>query len=372
MTDALMLSAASLLPSNGAAIRAHDLYFVDLDGPPLDSMPSWALTPDEVMHATTPMGRATRRWAEGPVRALATIHAENVRDYVHQQNAIDAPFVDIGRCRFAAFGGFVSAVSASHERSEWEPDTAASTELDTFKTKVPHREVIELDMLQSRVRKLGKAVRNTAHALDAAAHLSGGFRWRRLFVTLTYREVEDWVPGHVGGFTRHVRKWFQRVAKVPMRMTWVLELQKRGAVHYHAMIWIPARCKFPNPADAGWWPHGFSHVKAPPGGIQRPVSYMAKYASKVTTCQASRVPKGARMYGACGLDKEGKRWVRWWRAPLFARDALGGAADIRKTNGGYYDRETGLFCESPWKVSILPGGRVIAWRIVLPIEGESS
>lgn len=308
---------------------------------------------------------AMRRWQSSAARALCGMRADRIREYVAQENAMDAPFKDMARSRF-----FVGV-----EGETGGAGGAGLAVLDTSKTKAATaafaREEVEIDRLLSRCRRLGKAVRNSAHALDSAAHLSGSFRWRRLFVTLTYREVEDWKPGHVRDFSRDVRDWFRRKAGVPMRMVWVLELQKRGAVHYHCMIWIPARCRFPAPDRCGWWPHGMTNVKAPKGGIQRPVSYMAKYASKVTPDQCGRVPKGARMHGASGLDQEGKRWVRYWRSPLFARDALGGAADIRKVTGGYMDKLTGEFCASPWKVSITPGGRVIAWRLVpLTTEGN--
>jgi hypothetical protein len=129
------------------------------------------------------------------------------------------------------------------------------------------------------------------------------------------------------------------------------------------MIWVPGHLMMPMPDKQGWWKHGTSNLVRVPGGIQRPVSYMAKYASKVGVHQCGRVPKGARMHGCNGLDDEGRRWVRWWRSPLFAREALGGAADIRKVKGGYMDKLTGEFHESPWRVSITPGGRVFAWRV---------
>jgi hypothetical protein len=128
------------------------------------------------------------------------------------------------------------------------------------------------------------------------------------------------------------------------------------------MIWVPARLYMPHPDKQGWWPWGSSNIPKPKGGIQRPVSYMAKYASKVGVEQCNGIPKGARMHGCNGLPDEGRRWVRWWRAPVFARDALGGAADIRKVPGGYMDKLTGEFHASPWKVTITPAGRVIAWR----------
>lgn len=314
---------------------------------------------------------------QSPVlRSMAAKRADRLRERAAQNDALDAPFRDMARSKFFGFAapGFDPNASACASEASAAADVGVTGLVTSKTSRTTVREIVEIDRLVSRVRRLGKAVRNSAHCLDSAAHLSGGFRWRRLFVTLTYRDGDDWRPGHVAKFVQHVRMWCKRKAGVPCRLVWVLELQKRGAVHYHCMLWIPARCLFPRPDSCGWWPHGQSNIAAMKGGIQRPVSYMAKYASKVTPDQAGRVPKGARMHGVSGLDQEGMRWVRYWRAPLFAREALGGAADIRKVLGGYADRITGLFCASEWKVSITPGGRVFAWRDVAPstIEAQAA
>jgi hypothetical protein len=285
---------------------------------------------------------------------------------------MDAPFQDMARVRFcgtearASACGAHIASGASEGRAEGAP-----TKLDPYKTNqaARSREVLEIDVYSSRVRKLSKAVRNSAHILDSAAHVDEQHvRWRRLFVTLTYRDDGMWKPGQMTLFSQAVRDWFKRSCNgTRFRMVWVMELTKRGRPHYHCMIWVRARDYFPNPHKAGWWPHGFAHVLSSKVHINRPVAYMAKYASKFTAEQAKHVPKGARLYGVNGATPEGKRVIRWWRAPLFAREAMGGAADIRKVKGGYVNRVTGEFLVSEWKVTILPSGRVFAWRDVPPI-----
>lgn len=353
-------------------IRSHRLFHDDVpnDAPELPAKPhAWELTPAEILSLSSEGCPAFRRRMDGPVGALGKISASNLREYVVQQNAMDAPFQAMKRERFSRTAGAFGehgepATSARRARGEGS-EAQLLAGLVTSKTSDARRvERIEIDRIKSRISRLQKAVKNGAHALDSDAHISGSFRWRRLFLTLTYRDGDDWSPKHIAKFAKNVRDWFRRHAHVPFRMQWVLELQKRGAVHYHCMIWIPARLMMPTPDKQGWWAWGSSNVKTIPGGIQRPVSYMSKYCSKVDADQCKRVPKGARMHGCNGLNEEGARWVRWWRAPVFAREALGGAADIRKVKGGYMDRSTGEFHESPWKVSISPGGRVVAWRIV--------
>jgi hypothetical protein len=36
------------------------------------------------------------------------------------------------------------------------------------------------------------------------------------------------------------------------------------------------------------------------------------------------------------------------------------------------DKLTGEFCASPWKVTVTPGGRVIAWRLLPPTTEAAS
>ncbi len=308
-----------------------------------------------------------------PVRALGKLRAIRLRERVADLNAMDAPFSSLAKERFQAAQRALDP-SAFCERSEQKPE--GSTELDPSITKGAKgvRETIEIDVLASRAKKMKKAVLNSARYLDFEAHSEGrGYRWRPLFVTLTYRGVDDWKPGHIGDFRRSVRDWFRRAARgVRMRMVWTLELQQRGAVHYHCLIWVRSIHLFPNPAKAGWWPHGFAHIRSPKGGIKAPVMYMAKYASKFDAEMAGRIPKGARTYGVSGLQDEGKRAVRWWRAPLFAREHFSGSADVRKVKGGYMDKLTGEFLKSEWHVEITPAGRIFAWRDVPITAGVSA
>lgn len=321
---------------------------------------------DVRLRPAPPLDRATRRYAEGPVRAMANLRVARLRERVAQENAMDAPFTAIKRDRFFDAAAALAVDGGEPcERSEQGSLPSALTELDPFKTnRSAVREEVEIDVYASRVRRLRKSVQNSAHLLDADAHTADDWqRWRRLFVTLTYRSVDDWKPNHMSAFSLNLRNWFRRKCnRTRVRMVWVLELQTRGAVHYHCMIWVRSKDFFPNPAKAGWWPHGFAHVLSSKVHINRPVAYMAKYCSKVTTEQAMSVPKGARMHGVCGLKPEGRRVIRFWRSPLFVRDHFGGKSDIRKVNGGYMDRLTGEFLASPWKVTVLPSGRVIAWR----------
>lgn len=123
-------------------------------------------------------------------------------------------------------------------------------------------------------------------------------------------------------------------------------------------MWIPRGFWLPKADQAGWWPHGSTKIEK----ARNAVGYLAKYASKFTGAMAEAFPKGFRTHAIGGLNDESKRELRWWKSPTDARKALGPDADIRKTQGGYADRNTGTFWPSPWRC-FFDKGRVIAWKL---------
>lgn len=196
----------------------------------------------------------------------------------------------------------------------------------------------------------------------------GGFRGRFLFLTLTYRYTGDWRPDHIRDFHRRARVWFRRLG-LDYRYIWTGELQKRGAMHYHVIVWVPRHVMLPKPDKRGWWPHGMSNVQV----ARNPVGYIAKYASKGVgvVCDAEgreiRVPRGARLCGSGGLDAPGRMEYRFWCAPRWARAAAspdGAIVDLRRCRGGFVERGTGAFFESPWEfVAYDLTRRVLVFRL---------
>lgn len=255
--------------------------------------------------------------------------------------------------------------AACAERSDAQPaglglvSNATSDTKCHAEAKRPLREQLLVNRDAQRVKRLRTSVGHVARLLHFDAHSElAAQRWNKKFLTLTYADATAWRPGHFSKFRKALREWCAR-RKVKLRYVWVAELQTRGALHYHVVIWLP-KGKFLPFADAqGWWPHGSTNVKT----AQSPISYIAKYASKTTSDQAAAYPAGARMHGHGGLDPEGRRHVRYWMAPFWVRDALTGRADIRKVSGGYADRLTGEFLPSPWRVYVAPGGKVWTYRI---------
>ena len=223
----------------------------------------------------------------------------------------------------------------------------------------PSRERFVINRDAARCKRLRIGVSNSARLLHRLAHQErAAQRWNLKFITLTYRGVKDWRAGHMGAFRRALNHWCV-ANKVKARFVWVAELQKRGAVHYHMVLWLPKGKFLPKIDEQGWWPHGSTNVQT----AQNPIGYLMKYASKATPEQAHAYPRGARMFGCGGLDKMGREEVRYWRAPIWVRDAMPGTADIRKTVGGYLDAYTGEFLRSPWRVCVGPDGQVWAFKV---------
>jgi len=233
------------------------------------------------------------------------------------------------------------------------------TRVDVAGFRRPPREKFEIHREAQRCKRMKTSVGHVARLLHFEAHGEReAQRWNKKFITLTYRNADDWSPNHIRSFVQVLYKWCLR-NRVRARYVWVAELQARGALHYHMVLWLPKGKFMPTPDKQGWWPHGSTNVVT----AHNPVAYIAKYASKTTGAQALGYPKGARMHGFGGLTGESKRHVRYWMAPMWVRDALSGRADIRKVSGGYMDKFSGEFLPSPWRVMVGPGGQVWAYRI---------
>lgn len=218
--------------------------------------------------------------------------------------------------------------------------------------------VLEVDPIAVRLKAMKRGV-VTASRLQGEAVP----RWRPAMVTLTYRPGRDWCPSDVRSYLEHCRKFVQREGYV-FRYVWVAELQGRGAVHYHVLVWLPPGVRLPKPDESGWWSYGMSRIE----WAVAPIRYMIKYASKLSS-KGLRFPRGLRLHGAGGLSAEARGVRRWWVAPSWVRKVFKGEQSVRRGDptgtsaGGYFSEVTGEFIRSPWVVVMLRGGfPVIQWR----------
>lgn len=195
-----------------------------------------------------------------------------------------------------------------------------------------------------RLRRMRRSVQiSTA---EHAARLPDGFRWQAKFVTLTYRGVADWRPWHVRDYLQRLRVWMRR-RRVDLRYVWVAELQRRGAVHYHLVVWVPHGFRVPLPDSSGMWPHGSSNIQ----DARHPVAYLAKYASKGTP-DGEKFPPGLRTHGVGGLGAAGRVARAFHMLPAWLRKVAGGYVQrVERLKGGLYRlADTGELVRSPWEV----------------------
>lgn len=180
---------------------------------------------------------------------------------------------------------------------------------------------------------------------------SGWFGQRAWFVTLTYRPGDEWSSDHIKEALQRVRMWLKRQCGQTLRYTWVAELQKRGAVHYHLVIYLPKRLSMPKWDKKGWWPHGMTNTQVAKVGV----GYLMKYVSKFSPFH--KFPKGMRLYGIGGLNTEARAIRTWHNMPEWVKQEHG-VGDVKRTVSGFVVRGTGEILESPWVV-LRGAGRVL-------------
>lgn len=179
--------------------------------------------------------------------------------------------------------------------------------------------MLGISAAENRLRRLKHHVRTASRLIKETMHREGR-KWRAVFVTLTYRPGVEWAPKHIASFLDNVRKWGTRQG-VRLGYVWVAEMQRRGAVHYHAVFWLPARLQMPRPdGSRGWWKHGTSNVQS----VKRnAIGYLMKYVSKGVGDYPD-LPSGARVCGSGGLDRMARNEFHYWRLPRFVRSGLEG------------------------------------------------
>lgn len=176
------------------------------------------------------------------------------------------------------------------------------------------------DPRAGRPRRLRETLRFVASEVERALQRTtlgmGRSTHRALFVTLTYARNTKGRPCDVSALLKNIREWLRRSGEDMAPYLWVAELQKRGAIHYHLLLWLPRRLHLPRLDRRGWWRHGMTKVET----ARNPVGYLVKYASKFKD-DLARFRKGTRLYGYGGLIEDVRRTVRCRFWPSWARKA---------------------------------------------------
>jgi hypothetical protein len=254
-----------------------------------------------------------------------------------------------------------AGVAAVHERAAPCADGAPAPGLVLSKTSQTLADLIEIDrhpeaVFARRIARMRRSVWWSGQGHGAS--FSGHYGERPWFVTLTYRPGTEWSAKHVAGALDACRKWAKRRGIKTLRYTWVAELQKRGAVHYHLVIYLPKRLSMPKWDKQGWWPHGMTNTQVAKTGV----GYLMKYVSKLSPLHT--FPPGMRLFGIGGLNVEARAIRTWHNLPRWAKDTSGVGAVTRRACG-LVVRTTGEILESPW-VLFKGGGRLLL-RAVAPL-----
>ena len=187
------------------------------------------------------------------------------------------------------------------------------------------------------------------------------------FVTLTYAGADEWQPGHISRAVKRFRNWC-RSKGIDCRFTWVAEIQGKrhertgdAVVHYHLLAWLPVGVTMPQwdrptPKRGGmrppFWVHGMTNTERATSGV----GYLMKYLSKLG--ELTRFPKGLRLYGIGGLNKDGRDVRSWFNLPQWAKQAYG-VGDLVRCVGGLAVRSTGELLAPVWRTARIPSGLLL-------------
>lgn len=178
------------------------------------------------------------------------------------------------------------------------------------------------------------------------------------FVTLTYRGVDDWRPDHIARCMDRYRRWCHRKG-IQARYVTVAELQQRGAIHYHLVVWLPRGVRMPKwdtptvtPSGreaAPFWPHGMTNRQRVRASA---TAYLMKYLGKLTPYHV--YPKGCRTYSVGGLDQQARAIRSWSRLPYWVQ-CLYGVGQVVRRSGRLVLTDTGEILEPLYSARLIFG-----------------
>lgn len=247
-----------------------------------------------------------------------------------------------------------SAITSHSEFPHVPPHVAELTAmarclLGLSKSKQVRRQIDSMTYVRRRLSKMRQVVLAGSRNISAAyARIST--RVDIIMITLTYAPGVEYHPRHVSEFIDRARKHLTR-RKLPTRIVWVHELQRRGATHFHVLFWVPKGFKLPKPDEQGWWPHGSTKIEL----TRNAPRYLAKYMSKGSTDYGA-IPKGARLYGVGGCPVH----LGYWRAPMWLQLIASPTMKIQKRKQGWWTvQELAHAWKSPWHIILEPGGELL-------------
>lgn len=210
----------------------------------------------------------------------------------------------------------------------------------------PTNDRIQVIPSLTRLKKLHSSVLTAARL-----HVQSKPNWRVVMITPTYAPGEYWCSKDITRLVKCIRQWLSRKG-IEMRYVWVMEYTKKGAPHYHMLVWLPLGITLPYPDKRGWWTKGWTNQE----WAKNAIGYIAKYASKGSALV--QYVRGARHHGNGGMEGEALLEQRWWKLPVWMRDLATPSDRVRrgaKGMGGYVNPETAEVFYSPYEVVFCRG-----------------
>lgn len=278
-------------------------------------------------------------------------HAQRSADLASQRAKDARPSTAEGDS--GSFSAAIPPIAGGGRACEAGPESAEGAGLVTYKTRPNEQDSlsVKLDKRSCNIRRIKRLKRSVwasgyFHNMARPGHRPD-VPW---FVTLTYAGVSDWRPDHIGRSMDAFRRWCRRKG-VPARYTWVAELQQRGAVHYHLIVWLPRGVRMPmwdktttsrGRTVAPFWPHGMTNRQPAQSGI----AYLMKYLSKLG--EFHEFPRGCRTHGVGGLDDHARLIRSWYNLPEWVKRSYG-VAEIDRFEGRLVEIATGRFLEPMYR-----------------------
>jgi len=220
---------------------------------------------------------------------------------------------------------------------------------------------------ESRIRRLSKKLdlffKFTYQNNKYAQTVRSKGRYYPVLVTMTYPSNKAWDKRDMSKVIDGYRKdWQQRMKqkKEDFRYCWVAELQKRGVIHYHLILWCRRGYALPKPDR--YFKKGHTKIE----GIRKGVwNYLKKYLSKGSEGVKGEFPKGARIFGNGGLSGSERSIISYSSLPNYVKSIFkmsGGT--VRRIKGGF--KQGNIELKSQWEVyrGELNGNRIICMNFV--------